>query len=82
MTEISPQKGKNVYAFAFAIVGELTVVIAVPAVLAAILGKWLDARYATWPRYMYGCLLAAMFLSTYIILKRAKALKAVYDTQV
>ena len=53
--------------------------IAIPAVFAALLGKWLDTRYATEPRYLL-ILLAFAFISTaVIIVKKAKKYRIQYE---
>jgi len=53
--------------------------IAIPAVLAALLGTWLDDRYSTGPRYLI-ILLALAFLATAIIIaKKAKKYGRMYE---
>jgi len=53
--------------FAFRAVADLTGTILVPAFAAAILGKFLDARYGT-GRVIFAVLLAFTFVGTAIIL--------------
>ena len=53
--------------------------IAVPAVLAALLGKWLDTRYGTQPRYLAALLLLALALTAYAVVKKAKRYRDEYD---
>ena len=52
--------------------------IAIPAVLAAFLGKWLDARYGTSPKLMILCLLAAFVLTGIIIVRKARKYSELY----
>ena len=67
------------YRLAMRIFAEFSGSIAVPAVLAALLGKWLDQKYHTQPRYLI-VLLAAAFLSTAVHLqKKAKQYQSDYD---
>lgn len=46
--------------------------IAVPAVLAALLGQWLDARYGTEPKLLILCFLIAFLLTAFIVVKKAR----------
>jgi F0F1-type ATP synthase assembly protein I len=46
--------------------------IAAPAVLAALLGKWLDDRYATNPRYLILCLILALAGTALVLVRKAK----------
>jgi len=46
--------------------------IGVPAVLGALLGRWLDGRYGTNPRYTILCLMVALILTAISIAKKAK----------
>ena len=46
--------------------------IAVPAVLGALLGKWLDTRYGTNPRYLILCLVVALILTAVVLVRKAK----------
>ncbi len=52
--------------------------IAIPAVLAAFLGKWLDARYGTSPRLIILCLLVAFVLTGVIIVRKASKYSQLY----
>lgn len=47
--------------------------LAVPAVLAALAGDWLDERYHTAPRYLVILLVLAFVLSAVSLVKKAKA---------
>lgn len=51
------------YRFAMKVFADFSGTIAIPAVLAALLGKWLDQKYSTQPRYLV-LLLVFAFLST------------------
>lgn len=46
--------------------------IAVPAVLGALLGKWLDGRYGTHPRYLIACLTVALLGTAILVVRKAK----------
>lgn len=63
---------------AYKIFAEFTGTIAVPAVLAALLGKWLDEKYGTEPRYIILLLAFAFFSSAVIIFKKAKKYRDEY----
>ncbi len=53
--------------------------IAVPAVLAALLGKWLDARYGTEPKLLILCFLLAFVLTAYMVVRKAKKYGKAYQ---
>jgi len=57
------------YRLALRIFADLSGAIAIPAVLAALLGKWLDGRYHTEPRYLIILLILA-FAITIVSLRR------------
>ena len=61
---------RRIYAFAFKTFGDFGITIAVPAVLAALGGKWLDTRFGTSPRYTLVLLVVAFALTAYIIKKK------------
>ncbi|MEK7614845.1 MAG: AtpZ/AtpI family protein [Patescibacteria group bacterium] len=72
-------KDSAYYRLAFKIFFDFTGITAVPAVLAALGGKWLDTRFHTAPRYVILLLLLA-FLSTGILfVKKAKEYKVELD---
>ena len=52
--------------------------IAIPAVLAAFLGKWLDTRYGTSPKLIILCLLVAFVLTGIIIVRKARKYSELY----
>lgn len=53
--------------------------IAIPAVLAALLGKWLDARYGTGPAFLIALLAIALVLTAVIVVRKAKRYARAYD---
>ena len=67
------------YRLGFKIFADLTGIIAVPAVLAALLGKWLDARYQTSPRYILILFVLAFLFTASLIVKKAKRYKIEYE---
>lgn len=59
------------YRLAARVFADFSGTIAVPAVLAAFLGKWLDNRYATAPRYLLICLTTALVFTAIVIVRKA-----------
>lgn len=57
---------------AFRIFADFGASIAVPAVLAALLGKWLDGRYQTAPLFLVGGFVVAFGLTAFSIVKKAR----------
>ena len=57
------------YRFAMRIIGDFGVSMAVPAVIAAFVGIWLDRKLGTTPWFMIIGLVAA-FTSTYLVIKK------------
>ena len=53
--------------------------IAVPAVLGALLGKWLDAKYGTAPWMLIACLAIALGLTAYAVVKKSRRYAAEYE---
>ncbi|NBS41233.1 AtpZ/AtpI family protein [bacterium] len=53
--------------------------IAVPVVLAALLGKWLDGRYGTSPKLIIACLALSFALTALIIVRKAKRYANLYE---
>lgn len=68
------------YRLAGRIFADFSGTIAVPAVLAALLGKWLDGRYGTEPRYLILLLILALTLTTYAVVKKAKVYRKAYES--
>ena len=66
---------RNYIVFAYKIFAEFGITIAVPAVLATILGKKLDIVYDTGNRYLILCLLVAFVVTAIWLVKRAYSLK-------
>lgn len=54
------------------IIGEFGFIIAVPVVLLALLGEWLDAKYETAPLFLVAGFVLAALLSGISIYRRAK----------
>lgn len=65
---------------AFKIFADFTGSIAVPAVLAAMFGKWLDERYNTAPRCLLILLTLALLSTAFLIVKKAKQYQAEYES--
>jgi len=63
---------RKYYLFALRIVGDFGATIAIPAVLGALLGKWLDEKYHHYPLFTAICLLVAFAITIQIIRKKAK----------
>jgi F0F1-type ATP synthase assembly protein I len=53
--------------------------IAVPAVIAAMIGKRLDSKYATEPWILIIALIVAFVLTAVIVVKKAKRYRADYE---
>lgn len=68
------------YRLAWRIFADFSGTIAVPAVLAALLGKWLDGRYGTEPRYLILLLILALTLTAYAVVKKAKVYRKAYES--
>ena len=64
---------------AMKIFADFSGVIAVPAVLGALVGKWLDGKYGTEPRYLLILLAFALISTAVIIVKKAKKYRIQYD---
>ncbi|MDO8626380.1 MAG: AtpZ/AtpI family protein [Candidatus Magasanikbacteria bacterium] len=60
------------YMFALRIVGDFGASIAVPIVILALLGQWLDNRQGTEPRYLIIGFVLAAILSAKLIYRKAK----------
>lgn len=60
------------YRLALKVFADFTGAIAIPAVAGALLGKWLDTKYQTSPRYLFLMLIIAFSLTAYLIVKKAK----------
>ena len=64
---------------AFRMVGDFGVTIAVPAVLAALAGQWLDTRWGTHPWALILCLVLAFAGTAYFLIRKAKSYAAEYQ---
>lgn len=67
------------YRLALRIFADFSGSIAVPAVLAALLGKWLDQKYHTQPRYLIILLVIAFIFTAVHLQKKAKQYQTDYD---
>jgi len=67
-----PKDDRKYYLFALKIAGDFGVAIAAPAVVAALLGNWLDGKYSTYPLFLILCLLVAGLLTAKSIHRKAK----------
>lgn len=67
------------YRLAMKIFADFSGTIAVPAVLAALLGKKLDAIYGTEPTFLLILLAFALLSTAVLIVKKAKHYKSVYE---
>lgn len=67
------------YRLAARIFADFSGTIAVPAVLAALLGQWLDIRYGTEPRFLIGFLVLALTLTAVVVVRKAKKYKSEYE---
>ncbi len=63
---------------AFRIFADFGVSIAAPAVLAALLGKWLDEKFQTTPWILVSCFAAAFILTAVSVVKKAKRYQKEY----
>jgi F0F1-type ATP synthase assembly protein I len=68
------------YRLAGRIFADFSGVIAIPAVLAVLLGKWLDQKQGTEPRYIVIFLVIAFFLTGVLVVKKAKFYKEEYES--
>ena len=67
------------YRLAGKIFADFSGTIAVPAVLGALLGKWLDERYGTEPRYLILLLAIALILTSVSVMRKATFYKNEYE---
>ncbi|MFA6485878.1 MAG: AtpZ/AtpI family protein [Candidatus Magasanikbacteria bacterium] len=63
---------RQYYLFALRIVSDFGATIAVPAILAAWIGTWLDEKYNRAPLFLAICLIVAFAATARIIQKKAK----------
>ncbi len=67
------------YALAIRIAADFSAGIAIPAVLAAFTGVWLDERFGTKPWLLAACLVIAFVLTAFYIVRKAKYYAKLYD---
>ena len=68
------------YRLAMKIFADFSGTIALPAVLAALLGKWLDVRYGTEPWLLISLLVFALLSTAVSIKRKAKRYADQYQT--
>lgn len=80
MPNQAPQSlDRRYFLFALRIMGEFTYMIAVPVVVFVLLGKWLDGRYGTSPKFLIGGFVLAALISGVAVWRRAKELGREYQ---
>ena len=77
----NPKKTSNAYYYVLAtrIAVDLGVTTAVPAVLAALAGKWLDERWGTYPLMFVLLLIVAFCLTAFLVYRKANYYAKLYD---
>lgn len=65
---------------ALRIFADFGVSMAVPAVLAALGGKWLDGRFGTRPKLLILCLVLAFALTAYMVVSKARRYASQYQS--
>ena len=74
-----PSNDSAYHRLAMRIFADFGASIAVPAVLGALLGKWLDARYGTSPRWLILCLAIAVGCTAAVIVRKARRYGREYE---
>lgn len=69
---LKPNSERRYYLFALRIAGDFGVSIAVPAVMGALIGQYLDEKYNRAPLFLVLSLVLALALSAKIIYRKAK----------
>jgi len=80
--ENPPSKQKSdakYYVFGVKLMLDLGFSIAIPAVLAALLGQYLDDKYDKSPLFLIVCLISAFVLTARIVYTKAKAYAKEYE---
>lgn len=67
------------YLFAFKAFGDFGITIAVPAVLAALAGKWLDIKFGSYPKCTILLLTIAFVLTAIILVRKVKQYGKEYE---
>lgn len=67
------------YRLALKIFADFSGSIAIPAVLAALAGKWLDAKWHSTPKFMILFLLLAFLSTAWMMVKKANLYQKQYD---
>ncbi len=68
------------YRLAMKIFADFSGTIAIPAVLSALAGKWLDTKYSTAPRYLFIFFVLALLCTALLIVKKAKKYRDEYES--
>ena len=76
------QKDRRAYLLGLKIAGDFGATIAIPVVVFVLIGKWLDARAATAPRYMILGFIVAALMSANIIYRKAKRYGKQYQNEI
>jgi|GEM_PF-1402298 len=79
LMHVSMSQDAAYHRLAYKIFAEFTGTIAVPAVLATLLGKWLDEKNSTEPRYIILLLIVAFISSAVVLIKKAKKYRDQYE---
>jgi len=77
-----PQKSsndRNYYVLGMKIMLDMGFTIAIPAVMAAFLGQYLDEKYHKYPLFIILCLINAFIISVKIIVDKAKKYGKEYE---
>ena len=67
------------YRLAFKIFADFTGIIAVPAVLAAVLGKWVDVKLGTGQKFLIVFVFMGFLSTAAMITKKARRYKSEYE---
>lgn len=70
---------RRYYIFALRIMGEIVYLIAVPVVVLALVGKWLDGKFGTKPWLLITGFVLAALISGFSVWRRAKELGKEYQ---
>lgn len=68
------------YRLGFKIIADFGGAIAVPVVISALVGKWLDVRFGTNPLFILLFLFIALFFTSVLVAKKSKKYKEEYES--
>lgn len=77
--QAKPGSERFYYILAFRVAADFGVSIAVPALIAAYLGKYLDEKFGTQPWILVGLLTLALVVTVVIIVKKANYYGKLYE---